>query len=242
MEKLQVAIARKAWKVLIAVFFLMLVQGVNMTAQSLVVPAIKPGAEEAKLSLSGKVLSVERLEEASDSISYKVNLSLTFRNQGRSAIILCEKNLWLGAASLARSAEDAGAYKFFYDRSLWPSVWPAVSRAKLRDSFDKPAPPNDIFLILNPEKEWELQSAVYLEFEKKKSGSAKNAGWEEIREISPMLLQVTFGMWPVNVEPSLTPDDPQFGRKLRERWKTVGYLWLDDLTSEPIELDLKKAQ
>jgi hypothetical protein len=49
-------------------------------------------------------------------------------------------------------------------------------------------------------------------------------------------------MWPWNVEERGPEREKlKFGHELQERWKDVGLLWLEDVRSEPIMLDLKTA-
>ena len=56
------------------------------------------------------------------------------------------------------------------------------------------------------------------------------------------LFEQHFGTAPDSVEP-LNADRSQlkFGHKLQERWKDAGLLWLEEIYSEPIMMDVKIA-
>jgi hypothetical protein len=64
--------------------------------------------------------------------------------------------------------------------------------------------------------------------------------WNELAGADCLLLRVTYETWPLNVEPrQSTLDDKKFGQELRERWKSSGYLWIDEITSEPLSFTVK---
>ena len=61
----------------------------------------------------------------------------------------------------------------------------------------------------------------------------------EIDEYDP---QITCILWPENIEGLVRNSDQlPFGHKLQKRWKAAGVLWLEDMRSEPIQLDLRMA-
>jgi hypothetical protein len=57
-----------------------------------------------------------------------------------------------------------------------------------------------------------------------------------LQTLSPIWLQVVCEVWPWNVEPA--DAKLSFGRKLQKRWQPIGVLWLDEIYSEPIRLDV----
>ena len=73
----------------------------------------------------------------------------------------------------------------------------------------------------------------------KYTSSRKKESLATIQQLSPVWLRVVCELWPWNVEP-LKADRNQlkFGHKLQERWKDTGLLWLDQIYSEPIMLDV----
>ena len=197
------------------------------------------------LILAGLVKKLEKLSEDSRSIGLKASLLLTFKNTGTKPIIIYRDNLWLGGVWLSRTMENARAHKSIYDGSAWPSNWGRQSQTKLRKALDQPTPPPNFTLILQPGELWQYESAAYLDIYKKEGPETRGRPWDEIRSLSPVWLFVMFEMWPVNAEPKLDPDNPEFGLTLRKRWENSGELWLDYLTSQPIAIDfneLKKTE
>jgi hypothetical protein len=194
------------------------------------------------LILEGHVKKLEKDSEDSHFFTLKATLILTFKNVGTKPLIIYRNDLWLGGIHLSRTIEDARAYKFIYDSAMWPSNWGRESQYKLRKVLDQPRPPADVTLILQPGELWQYETVTHLGIDKKESPAAHGHTWDEIRNSSPVWLFVLFEMWPVNAEPRLDPDNPEFGLMLRDRWKDSGELWLDYLTSQPIAFDFKELR
>jgi hypothetical protein len=217
---------------------LLLMLIVALVTASLTTAMRKNAIEDKSLSLTGHVISVEKISEDASSVGFKVGLRLTFRNIGSNPIIIYRDSIWLGAALIARSSDDASAAKYLHRSSAWPSVWGKSSRVKLRQKLDQPIPPQDITKILKPGESYEYETGTHLGFEKKERYDGTSKAWDEIKLASPVWIQVTLEMWPINAEPKVNPENPEFGKELRERWKDSGELWLDYLTSQPMKLDL----
>lgn len=189
------------------------------------------------LILEGQVTKLEKDGEDSDSIGFRASILLTFKNVGTKPVIIYRHNLWLGAISLSRTIDDAHANRFLLDKSAWPSIWGRNSRSNLYKALDQPSPPTDFTLVISPGQSWEYQTVATINIDQKDVPDGRSYTWDEIRNSSPVWLQVTLEMWPVNAEPKVDPDNPEFGMTLRRRWKRSGELWLNSLTSEPMLLD-----
>lgn len=198
---------------------------------------IRAEEQTGALCLRGEVLKVELAREDVHSIVFDVKLKLEFVNTGNKPIILLLRPFWLGATSLARSPEDAAAYKYVYSSGHWPSVSTAPEWSELRQRLDQPSPPADLTRIIAPGESFPYEAGATLYIEKAGSLDRTSQRWDVIRQTSPLWLQVTLEMWPVNVEPRADPDRPEFGKKLQRRWQQFGALQLDRLTSEPMPLD-----
>jgi hypothetical protein len=71
----------------------------------------------------------------------------------------------------------------------------------------------------------------------------RRESWEKISKAPAAWLDVYLQVWPLNLEPaSYDRSKMEFGRKLQRRWKAIGQLWLDDIVSEPIKLDLDRLR
>lgn len=200
--------------------------------------------EEKALQLRGKVTKVTRRVEDQSHIVFDVNLELEIVNKGVKPIILLKREPWLGAELLARSPEDAASNRYVYNSSHWPSVYRASGNEweRLTQKLDQSSPPSELTLILYPQATWKYETSTILYIEKKGSFDKTSKPWDEIRQISPLWLQVVLEMWPINVEPRVDPENLEFGKKLRRRWQQDGELWLDKILSEPISINLNDAE
>ena len=126
----------------------------------------------------------------------------------------------------------------WFRSSAWPSNWVQEAR-RLRKILNRPDPPPDLTLVLQPGEAWRFEKVTYLGIDKKDGPTVHGILWDEMKDLSPVWLFVTFQMWPVIVE---LYDDKRFGEMLRKRWRRSGELWLDYLTSEPIALDFNNMK
>lgn len=75
----------------------------------------------------------------------------------------------------------------------------------------------------------------------KTSFSSKRETWESVQKLPAVWLRVTSQVWSPNLEHRRNDRSRlTFGHRLQKRWKKIGLLWLDDIWSAPILLDLKK--
>lgn len=192
------------------------------------------------LSLTGRVADVRLIEENNHSIRFKVTLELEFVNNSEQPIILRKGEYWIGAETLGVSPDAVTTHKFIYSSSHWPSVYSSSKWVELRKQYDKPDPPPDLTHIIAPGESFSYEAETVLYFQKNAGTNKIDQTWEEIKIYSPVWLQVTVETWPVNIEPRVDPQNPQFGKKLQQRWKQFGELYLERLSSEPIQLTFPK--
>lgn len=188
------------------------------------------------LSLRGRVVGIRLVEENNHSVRFKVNLTLEFVNNSNKGVILLRQDYWLGAETLAISPESAAAHRLIYSSSHWPSVYSTPKWAELRKQLNKPSPPADLTRTLAPGESLVYETETMLYIQKAGSSNKTNQIWEEIKLLSPAWFQVALETWAVNIEPRVDPQNPQLGKKLQQRWKQFGELYLERLTSEPMPL------
>jgi hypothetical protein len=203
--------------------------------------AMKTENEMTPLRLRGQVVKVERSREDAHSIVFEVGLKLELINAGNRPVILLRRPFWLGATTLARSPEDARAYKYLYQSSAWPSVSGAPEWKALRQSLDQRNPPADLTRVVGSGEIFQYDADAVLYIEKRGDFDKTSQPWEVIRGTSPIWLQVTLETWPVNVEPKVDPSHLEFGEILQRRWQQFGQLQLERLTSEPMQLSFPKS-
>lgn len=201
------------------------------------VVAMKAESETTPLCLRGRVVKVELMREDKHSIVFDVKLRLEFINTGDMPIIILQREFWLEAKRLARSAEDARANKYLYLSSQLPSVSTSPEWKELRRHLNQPSPPPDLTRVLAPGESLPYETNATLYIEKAGSFDKTSQSWDTIKQASPVWLQVTLEMWAVNIEPRVDPQNLEFGKMLQRRWQQVGKLQLESLTSEPMPLD-----
>jgi hypothetical protein len=192
--------------------------------------------EKKAFHLRGSVASIRLVREDNHSITFDVKLNLEFINTSETGVIILQRGFWLGATTLARSPEDAAAHKYLYSSSHWPSVDTSPEWGKLRQRLDQPSPPTDLTRVLVPGASLPYETGATLYIEKPGSFDKTSQSWNTIKQASPVWLQVTLEMWPVNLEPKVDPDNSEFGKMLQRRWQQFGALPVGYLTSEPMRL------
>jgi hypothetical protein len=197
------------------------------------------------LTLRGRVESVEVKEIDQSSVLIEIKLRMELVNTGGKSIILLQREPLFPGGSLARKPDDFEAGNVLASDAGWPSNDTSPEWTALRSSLDKPRPPAEETRLLVPGESWPLETSVTLVVPtdpSKYTSSRKKESLATIQQLSPVWLRVVCEVWPWNVEP-LTPDRSklQFGHKLQQRWKDIGLLWLDEIYSEPMIIDVKTA-
>lgn len=201
------------------------------------------------LSLRGRIDSFEINQESSSSDFLSVKLTMELVNTGKSPIILLNASPsssgglktepYFVGAGLTKNVEGEYLTKTYVGPALDLSPkWMA-----LRTSLNQTTPPPDKVRILMPNEIMNLEASIGLDLPKKPENFApfKKASLNQILNSSPVWLKVVCEVWPLNLEPEVGKKKLQmgFGHQLQRRWKNLGHLWLDEIYSEPILLDLK---
>jgi hypothetical protein len=192
--------------------------------------------EEASIvKLRGEVAELRLLEENKNTIRWELKLKLHLVNEGKESAILLRQDLKIGAVMLARSLENANEGHYIYRQSAWPSVYAGPEWERWRNNVDSASPQPAQTWILTPGQSLSFDARTTVYVERAGNFDRTNAPWEEIKK-NVSYLQVQIKSWPSNIEPRHDPEDPEFGRTLRRRWKSFGDLQLALLTSEPMQL------
>lgn len=211
----------------------------NASAQS------ASGQTSKVLTLRGRVESVRVKEIDRSSALIDIKLQMELVNVGIRPIILLQREPLFPGGALARKPEDFAEGNLLAADAGWPANDISPEWATLRSNLDKPRPPADATRLLMPGESWPVETSVRLVVPTdpdKYTSSRKKESLATIQQLSPVWLRVVCELWPWNVEP-LTTDRNQlkFGHKLQERWKKTGLLWLDEIYSEPMMLDVRTA-
>ena len=207
------------------------------------------------LRLTGKATGISCQRSEVKYVRCNVDLSLDFINQGNQPIIILqphgEYEFWQGGRSLALTKADSEANNYVYSSAAWPSIYDTEEYRLLAERLDQPTPPANLTRVLAPGESWAWNTKIQLALAEENACSGSTGveiGWKEIRKLTaPVWLEVSYEMWPFNVE-NFKKD---LGGQLRERWKRYGILYLEEkstrfwfahLTSEPIELDFRQVE
>jgi len=197
---------------------------------------------EHNLVVTGEVNHVVRYPDQKSYVEFHIDLCLEIRNNSSKTVIFYQDEpvgYWL-----ALSEKDAQAGKYSLVSQGWESCEWSRKWLDLRRLLDKPLPPLGIVHVLNGgESAIHHKNQCTLLIPKKDhfNGSTNQLGWDIYCKHPTLWLKVDLLMWPVNIELPGSKDKP-FGKKLRERWRAYGYLLLDFLESEPIELHLEQER
>ena len=227
---------------------LLLLGAIGAGVALLAVNAVPPGgsAQGSKLlTLRGKVESVQvkQIDQSSALIEIKLRMELV--NTSPRPIILLKREPLFPGGALAKKPEDFEQGNLLAVDAGWPSNDISAEWATLRSSLDKPNPPTDETRVLMPGESRPVETSVRLVVPtdpSKYSSSRRKESLATIQQLSPVWLRVVCEVWPWNVEHlDAERNQLKFGHKLQERWKDEGLLWLDEIYSDPMMMDVKTA-
>lgn len=191
----------------------------------------------SRISIYGTVLNGEITDDGSDSVKLTLSLKLNFKNAGSEPVLLLKHDFEMVEHEITASRSDAAGAKYLFRLVGYPSIDRGPEWGELRKSVNKRAPPTDVIRILAPNETWSLETTTWFYIGKETNIDRDSKPWKTIREASPVWLQVTFELWPKNIEPRPERGERDFGKMLQHRWRRVGELQLENLTSDPMPLD-----
>lgn len=185
----------------------------------------------ADLRLTGRTTKVQ-LQRGGARRLYLVTLSLELKNEGDKPAILFpgakeENGWWLVSTQAARSTEALEKHDYVYFATLGQAYNATSAKwVRLRKALDVPRPPAGLTVTVEPGKSLTFSRDVALElFE-----------YDIPAEDSTLWVQLSFQLWPRNIE---TGSTPVFGQRQQTRWAKYGSLQLDLISSEPIKIVLQ---
>lgn len=213
----------------------------------ILIPQLQTVFAQSKVQVTGKVTDIEiSHEEKRVKVSYVVELTLTNRNE--IPILLLDSGSPLLCISRELHGISSGDQK--EKRLLLVATLPSSSRgAKEWEELEtnlrsKKLPSNFIRSIgLNENISFRINDWFYISKEKNEYDIYQNALWDEVKNAKLLSLKLEYRVWPLDLENNSAENEPRpFGKKLRERWKTNGYLLLDDIVSEPVPISLNSVK
>jgi hypothetical protein len=114
---------------------------------------------------------------------------------------------------------------------------------KARKNLDQASPQSDSTTIILPNQSLFFDSDVTIVCNQERSDSIpEHPTFNELKEVGTIWVRACYEAWSPNLEPNQHKNhELKFGRMLQQRWKNFGRLWINDLCSEPIQLNLNTA-
>ena len=150
----------------------------------------------------------------------RLQLRLRYFNSGDQPVILYRQSNTIVTYFISKSVRDADAEK--HEQKYSPMQSP-VSPAEFGDGE---APDEETFVILQPSASYEVSAKADLLF----IFDGKDKDPDLLRP-GRHVLQIRVQTWPTA---------QNVGAKLRERWRSHGYLWTQSLISRPVEFNVAK--
>jgi hypothetical protein len=170
---------------------------------------------QQKMQLSTSVVR----KEYCDRDHLRLKLRFRFANVGSEKLILFKYSLAVTRYMVSRTANDATNRR--YVKEVKPFVELRISKSPLAST-----PSEELFAILKPGDSYEINDDFHL------SVSDGTRDTSDFLGPGNYLLQIRVPTW-------WWGDDNY--NSMRERWREFGYLFSDDLTSEPMPIHIAKA-
>ena len=197
-------IALRLWLLLILVFSV----NASVVAQRGTNSNTQP--EQAKLRLSTAIVN-QRSSLERDLRVLRLTLRLTYTNDGTVPILLDRKSVLIYRAMVSKSLKAAASQRYIEDQV---SYFPDLTKAGMQVSD----PEEEAFITLRVGESFTAPEDVEVSF----SSGPKNP--TEFLSGGSYFLQVRVATWYYFEEPNV----------YRERWSAKGYLWSNNMTSQPM--------
>lgn len=180
----------------------------------------------AKLQLSTSVIEQRYSVEAGSRLLCLM-LNLTYSNIGNHPILLDKKSSLIYRKMISRNLKAAAAKKYEYDSSShWISVSAMQAAGFQMDLQITPDKEKETFITLKPGESYSLKTEIILRL------------YDGTRDTKHRLhpgthfLQVRVATWFYFADPN----------EYAELWRNEGYLWSENMTSEPMPFKVEKIQ
>ncbi|MEZ5308369.1 MAG: hypothetical protein R2684_14580 [Pyrinomonadaceae bacterium] len=196
------------------------------------------------LQVTGTINNLEMVE-GEKSIVFSFDTSVTVTNTGQVSVFILLPEMWwhIGTDVFGVRSDEKSE-----ERLVFAGVLPSIDGSKewmeRKELLDAKTPPARLLTKLDGGESLivEGKEQIYVHKEEDKYDLfIKNSLWAEFEKAKSLSLRLKYRVWSLNLEKYSLHAKKKFGRKLQKRWQKYGYLWLDDITTEPIPLDLRSA-
>ena len=202
--------------------------------------------DDYSVVLRGEVKSIQVKNTGSSEVMLTIDLKMELLNNGAKSVIFLEtKPPELRGAALIKNPVAFSASKRLVLDYKGESIDTSPEWTVLRNALNQSSPPPDKIRVLTPNESWKWEDAVDIalpQSSNKNYFSDKRESWESLEQLQTVWLQTICQVWSLNLEAKNSEQTELiFGNELQTRWKDVGLLWLDNIQSEAIALDLRTA-
>lgn len=191
--------------------------------------------------LEGRIIDTQFEEKKYD---IRVNLTIQFdlTNVGEKNLLFWKQDKPLPLGYALSPGLSFEAQNLIDSSFLGPSFDFSEEWKNLRESLDKENPPPALIRVLEPNETWSFVSEETI-ITAKEAGLIRPLTLEKLRNSSPCWIKVFFQVWSRNIElDSKDRAKLPFSKVLQNRWSEYGNLWIEDIASEPIQIDLSSAE
>lgn len=176
--------------------------------------------QSPSLQLTMKIIRQTYCPGDSELDGLGLDVMLTYTNTGKEQLILYKGSNLVSRIMVSENIEDLEAKRFELNASLTN-----VRTQADRDGF-KELVPGKHFVILPPGTSFEVQAEV---------------GLFVVRGDAPIIAgAVLSGEHVLQVEVPTWPESNELAERLRYRWRQIGLLWSEPITSAPVPLTVEK--
>jgi hypothetical protein len=153
------------------------------------------------------------------SVRSDLTLRVVYKNVGQFPIILDKGSGTIGGQTIYHYLRNGNATLIEYDVNL---TWMVMSENPRREGDI----PSGSFIILQPQEQYQgkAQTRLLIDYP------------EQYEHFSSEVHYLRFGMWTEDG----TLSDANNLDDLRAKWKAIGYLWTEGVTTEPMEIRFPK--
>lgn len=189
--------------------------------------------KETQLVLCGKVKEIQLQKRDGEINHVSATVVLEITNTGsRTIIVMPDRIRVFGGSGKVESGRT-----FAYYSNYGPSRLPSYEDT--RKTYDKPAPNFDKVVLIKPGESWDFSDILMLEY----SENAMIDGalsWASVKAQSPFYLTVGASVSESHLaKGGKAVEAKRFWLSLRNKWSKYGYLWLDNIESDKMLLDLR---
>ena len=160
----------------------------------------------------------ERYEVEEGVTMLRWNLTLTYKNSGAEPILLYKKSSLIYRSMISKSLKAASKGQYEEDTSSHFISVNSMRAAGFVDRFPEPAD----FVTLMPGETYSVQSKYRV---RRRGNSSDESGLIPGR----YFLEVRVATWYYWVDP----------KEYQEKWRSTGYLWSENMTSQPMRFTLQ---